>query len=467
MKSNAEGVMFRQEGSAKSRRGPRGVALPGWLSDPAGRLLIYCNLALLAVPELRLGVGKLVYPTPSETGPEYVGLPFASEVVILIALAWYVARAMASRRRLVPPREVQIAGAMAVWACAVVPVSFLLGLQESGGMFGHFRMTLEGLCLFVVTRSLAWPAKSLRKVAWVLVMVGSWHSVVVCMDYLVPGRLPLSTNITFDAGTERFASLFNQPSRAALVMMLGALAALSLLLREGRREPFARAITTGLFVLQGFGVLLTQTRASTITLALLGSLVLAIRFPAPNARLLISIAAVVLIVLVPKPSLRDEVREELFSRYQGALRSFWPSRGEIWAVSLGAIATYPLGMGYDTLLAYTQDLTPHAHNFALQWIVMFGLPSGVALCWLIVKGLRNYRARLRLEPRSDRAGVMMAMIALLGVMGTGMFEAFLETNVGWLFWLFLAVAFGATREQPRLVRGAAAWRTAGGERSVG
>lgn len=403
--------------------------------------LSYVLLLTIFVQEARLTPSGLVFPQFSLTGfQERSGWPFVSEVVIVAVFAAFLAGILLGRLPFRVKHHQKLVFWMTYLAILSIPLSWLLGLEQAASEFGAIRMTLEGLALCFVIGSLPWRTDELYRIQSLFIFTGLFHATVIMLSYLNPEILPLETNILQLVASQRYAGLFLQPSRVALLLSI------ALVFTTGRIFS-ARSLQFRLFRYIGSAmlligaILLTQTGsifvAGAIAVFLTFTRLISLKRQNQNQTfldlVLLLVSGLVLSLLLV------DIAQTSFSRFDQETVTSLSGRDQIWPLALGILTHYPLGTGYAAFESLSGVARiPHAHNMYLQWGVMFGWLGLVLLIWFLIHVYRQSNQRVELlsrKPHSSSLLIMFRSAWLLYVLAL-MSEPYLITNVGYWFWLF-------------------------------
>jgi len=401
--------------------------------------LVVLLLLTILGQEARLGLDGFTYPVLTiGVASETTGLPFASEVIILLILGAFGLGLATHRIHIRRTKSIKIVGLMTFLIFIVVPLSYLFEIEQDSSAFGTLRMILEGMALFVVISSLAWSQKTLIRIEVVFVLVAVFHSVIIAISYVSPDFLPFQVNIIPQIPYSRYAGLFLQPSRVSLLISI-ALVIVFVHFVSLERARFGPILIYGLaFVLLVVGLLLSQTR--TLILAMpLGVMFSIYQLPRIRARAALLLRLLIIMGLVGAfIAIAAPVEVGVSRLSELDINSIEASRGFIWQASLGYMLEYPLGLGAGGLLPMSGPLQlPHAHNMYLQWGVMFGWLVLVLFLYFILILYRGSGRRildLALKPgwSSSISAIRAAWVICLLAFMT---ETYLITNTGYWFWL--------------------------------
>lgn len=410
------------------------------LSLKLSKILVYLLLFTIFVQEARLTPAGLAFPEISSSATlERAGWPFVSEVIVIGIIVTFFTGVATGRVPLLMERHHKLLFWMSYLAILIIPLSKLFGMEQSGAEFGAIRMILEGLILCFVVSSLPWRTKELCRLQVLVIVAGLFHSAVVVTSFLSPESLPFETNVIPLIDSNRYAGLFLQPSRVALLLAIALAIATTRILVE-RPGWSSIAVYVGTVILLVWGMLLSQTATVfvAVPIAIFAALAqLAFRGPHTQRRSLLGFVPLVVGSLVLLLLLSDVVKLGI-SRFDQETVLSLSGRNEIWPIAVGILARYPLGTGYAAFPSLSGSMEiPHAHNMYLQWGVMFGWIGLALLMWFIGHIYRRsgqYTEQLSGQGKHTailvafRAAWFVSLLAFLS-------EPYLVTNIGYLFWL--------------------------------
>lgn len=416
----------------------------GHLTVTIVRGLTYLLVFSFFLPELRVGFGGFIYPPPcfsiGETfGPQGSGLPWLVELIII---SMFLVFAFGVIIREIPFRvewPAKWVFLMGIIAFLVIPLSEMYGFKEGGGAFGYKRFMFESIALFWVVSSLSWSPRDLYLLIWLFIGAAVFHAIVVCLSAFAPNLLPRVTSVIQSREFNRYAGLFQQPSRYSMFVAMGFALLFSRLMHSGFNHFWRLAVMVFLLAICGEGVILGQTRAVNLAIVFLFfQTVLMKTKTIPNLYKKVMIAALAVSVILIITTY-TETTHVLYDRinHQSIVREETVNRGYIWPIITGAIIEYPLGTGYDTILSVTGKNLAHAHNAYLEWIFMFGIPGGLMLLYFL---MRLYQVRLQTSLDMDTAKYLTDIYWALSVfLLCSMAEPYFITNLTFCFWLLAGV----------------------------
>jgi O-antigen ligase len=398
-------------------------------------------------PEMRIGINGLVYPKVSLYYIERVGLPWVSELIIILMALVFVLGVLSKELHLRSIWSTRIALLMCYVSLLVIPISLLFGLQAGEAAFGHLRFTLESLVLFIIESHVAWQTRDLYLIVWLFIGGTVFNAIVAILAIYLPQWVPLPINLIPQIEYAQVAGLFSQPSRQSLFLAMGiALLAALFVQQPLRRLSFRKTVFyTSLIGILSIGVGLAQIRTSYVSIPITLLVIAWLSRNKLSGRLGRSfmgflIMLIIIFILISTDLL--PVATQRMGLYPFR-EEFALTRGLVWSIALQVILRYPLGTGYDTIDAISQSITgrriSHAHNLFLHWTVMFGLPGLALLIYFIA---RMYRETNKLMANTEIKGreVLFAMQSAITVfLLNGMTEPYFITNSGIWFWLFCGV----------------------------
>ena len=258
---------------------------------------------------------------------------------------------------------------------------------------------------------------------------------------------------------ERVRSTFRHPNRFANYMVLVIPLAFCLA-RHYRKNIFIRLTLSAIFCVCTAALILAASRGATLGL-LLGFLIV---FGLRSKAVWITAGVVVALIVILSPFQRADLRLMKGAYLLGGQLSAERVLGErllLWESGVNIVKDHPLlGIGYGKTLplvyltqyansSATEEQT-QTHNTPLQVAVELGLLGLCVFIWLhIVVFKETWHAAKRDEALNDagilRASSTGALIALLGMMGTGMFNYFYKDRLILVYWLIIGLAFSLRR----------------------
>lgn len=418
--------------------------------------LLVTYVATGVVIEGRFGISGFVYPKLSATsGLQSSGMPFVGEWVIagivLLSLC-DAAQGNASRRErggLSLRSPTTLLSLSVWWGLVMLVLTILLGVPQGASAAGSGRMLLEGILLFYCVVRLDWGGEPLQRILRTFMLVSALHAFVIILAALAPEILPFETNVIL-GNAPRFAGLFMQPSRAALVMGFGAIVAIGCGL--AKTVPWWQAaLVVGL---TAGGVLLSQTRGVMLAVVV-GVLFIVFRYFRHNMMpTRMTVVVLVTGVLVSAALVALGFIDMFLGRFDDVgVTGVGTSRTDVYLFALRVIYENPGGIGLAGIEPASGDLgIPHAHNMYLQWGVNFGLFGLFLFFSFLVAMWRS----VSVFARSSRSLDRRVRIGLAGVIGyflvALLFEPYLQTNVGGWFWICAGLVSSAAGEGGRSSR---------------
>ena len=421
---------------------------PGGIANALLHGLVLLLVLSFWLPEIRVGLSGFSYPPPgAEFGADApfarAGLPWVFEILIILMVPTFILGLLLGELSFNFNWAVVAILILCCLAVFVIPLSYIMGLKESGAAFGHKRFTFESYDLLLMVSQMKWSYRNLRRVVWVFIGAAVFHSVVVLLSSRNINFLPLPPAVSDSGELARYAGLFSQPSRFSLFVSMGTVLIYALIIRQRPIMSLKQILLIGCMLICLAGVALGQTRAAFVGIPLV--LILATYGSGKSSRTSTQVfqktfligavlGGIILFVLVT--NLSPYFSERFGSRFIEQQET--GARGLVWPLTLETIIHYPLGIGYVPLNYINKHNLGHAHNLFLQVAVMFGIPALVIFIYFLVKLFRGINS-LEYNDLPGIEYVTAIKWAVAVFLINGMFEPFFITNVGIYFWLFAGI----------------------------
>ncbi len=438
----------------------------------AGVVALAASYVLFRSPELAtLAFAFILYTNMPVVGVQVHGVPTivaaASSLLLVLPLANYLIR---RHEGLIADKGLLFISFyfVALMVSAMFANDMTVALNEIGNFL------LEGMVLYFLIINVIRELPTLKRTIWTLLLAGSFlgglslfQEVTRTYDNSYGGFAQKNEDldmaeVNFDeyGGSRRAGGPFGKENRYAQVMVvIFPLALCMFYIAPSRKLKFWALAATGLIL---GGIVLTFSRGAFVTLAVMVTIIVFLRYVRPM-QALAGIALLVSAVMVALPEYVERVRtvgnlSNLASRSDGAIEADGSLRGR-FAENVAAIVVFlehpVLGVGPGHFAKFysekygnevgTKRLTSNrrAHSLYLELAAdmgAVGLIAFMAVPLFVAHRLWQMRRRMR-ENRPDLAHLATAI--LLGIFGYFGTAIFLHLSYQRYYWFLLGLAGAA------------------------
>jgi len=424
------------------------------------RALVFLLVFSFWLPELRVSFKGFFYPPPSLELGYRVGLPWVYEIIIITISLFLIFGILNREIHLKNDWFFKFVWWMTCIALFVVPLSRFFELQEGDAAFGHLRVTLESLALFLVVSHINWRKKDLWLIIILFIGGTVFNALIAILATYTPGLLFLPANLIPQAEYFQVAGLFSQPSRQSLFLSMGFILGASLLVNRESSVLSPIQVIGLMFLISvlSIGMALAQIRTSYVSIPL--ALLLSYWSNRSELRsrmtsIVFIFSILIIVVLIWEFTNVLPVALNRITGFQFR-EQFMETRGLVWLFSAQIILKYPFGTGYDAIGYIARPVVgfemTHAHNLFLHWAVMFGLPGLILLLYFIIRLYRDTN-NLLISAKVEKNRIILVIISPITLfLLSGMTESFFITNSGIWFWLFAGLVVSSIRRSSECLR---------------